>query len=92
MNKDQLRRRPRVLHISIYIPVIIGLVLLLAGYFVYWPAMLALGIVGVIVILGFGLPRWIGMKEREKRARGANKKKRASGLPRFVCIRLSTRR
>jgi len=46
MNKDPFRRRPRVLHFSIYIPVIIGLVLLLAGYFIYWPAMLALGIVG----------------------------------------------
>ena len=74
MNKDQFRRRPRVLHFSIYIPVIIGLVLLLAGYFIYWPAMLALGIVGVIVILGFGLPRWIGMEEREKRAREAAEK------------------
>jgi len=77
MTDHQFRRRHPVLNISVYIPLAVGAVLLLAAYFIYKPSVPTLLIVGIIVILGFGLPRWIGWTARKARAQKAMETEKA---------------
>lgn len=71
MHDQRLRRRHPVFHVSIYLPLTIGAALVFIAYAWFPGALPALMLTGIVVILGFGLPRWIGKGEREQRAQDA---------------------
>jgi len=55
----------------------VGIVLLIGAYFFSRESIPTLLILGVIICLGFGLPRWIGLDERKNRARKAKADEKA---------------
>ncbi|MFO1418156.1 MAG: hypothetical protein U1E83_05750 [Methylotetracoccus sp.] len=68
MSDKRLTRRHPLLNVAIYVPLALGIAVLGAAWLSYPPALRSLLVVGVLVLLGFGLPRWIGGRERARRA------------------------
>lgn len=68
-------RRP-LTDVSIYVATCVGAVLLALAYWLVPEAMQGLLIAGLLVYLGFGLPRWMGREERLARALASQQQER----------------
>ncbi len=71
MNDVKLSRRSPYLDNALITVTLIGIVLLIGAYFLSPGSIPTLVVAGVIIYLGFGLPRWIGLEERKRRAQRA---------------------
>lgn len=74
MNAVKLSPRSPYRDNALFTVTVIGIVLLGGAYFLSRESIPPLIIAGVIVYLGFGLPRWIGLAERRKRAAKAKQR------------------